>query len=73
MMTVTLIAVGIKREIREVGSLQEASAAWNAFRDEHCLGAREMLASSGVIKVDGKKVGNVSYNGRVWVNNRVVC
>lgn len=45
-------------------TLNEASAAYRAFIEAHCLGASE--AGECLIYHGNKVVAHVSYNGRVW-------
>jgi len=66
--TVVLSARGAGTKKVEVGSYKEASEVWITFRDEHNLGAGDMNRNCGNIYIDRKKVGHVSYNGRVWDN-----
>lgn len=47
-----------------VSSLREAASRCESYRDEHGLGSRDW--SGGDVKLNGKLVARVSYNGRVW-------
>jgi len=47
-----------------VASLREAALVCSRYRDEHNLGGRDW--SGGDVKLGGKLVARVSYNGRVW-------
>lgn len=65
-MTITFQALGCKKQVVHVDNYKEASQAMRGFLDANYLGASELRGTCGDINVDGKKVGHVSYNGRVW-------
>ena len=44
----------------------EASLVWQRLRDDEGIGASGMKAHCGLLQQDGKRVGYISYNGRVW-------
>lgn len=57
-----------------VESLQDAQAKWIAFQEAAGAGVSEI--GNGVVVVDGagRKVGRISYNGRVWdANDKLVA
>ena len=57
----------------EVADYARASCVVQENRDSLCLGSGEWYGLGlGVITVDGRKVANVSYNGRVWTDNKLV-
>lgn len=61
-----------RRSTHPVKSYAEASAIYCAVRDESEEGVSTF--PGGVIKdVDNKTIANISYNGRVWVGDMVVC
>ena len=47
-----------------VASVAEASAVYSAARDAAGLGASRWPC--GVVTAQGKTIGHISYNGRVW-------
>ena len=57
-----------------VSTADEASAIFTRYRDQHGLGASDLLERSGNIYAsDGTLVAKVSYNGRVWTpDNRLL-
>jgi len=64
---VILSARDVKTQHVPVSSADEASAAWQAFRNANVLGASDLKRDSGQIwSKRGQFVGQVSYNGRVW-------
>lgn len=48
----------------ECGSLQECSETYSNVRDGLGLGASRL--GPAALFQDGKQVGHISYNGRVW-------
>ena len=46
-------------------TLAEISAAWASHREKSGIGASEIIGG-GDITQDGKFIGRMSYNGRVW-------
>lgn len=63
-MIVVLKCYGCKAVHRQVSTLQEASEEVRKYIDEYDLGARTL--EGGTVKINNKKIANVSYNGRVW-------
>jgi len=50
-----------------VTSTAEASARWQAYRDQYCLGSSDMSEECGnIYDHTGTLLATVSYNGRVW-------
>jgi len=52
--------------VAEVNSFEEASRAVRDFIDVNDLGASE-FSGGDVFDMTGKKVANISYNGRIWL------
>lgn len=52
----------------EVFTLNQASAAFIAFTEHNNLGGNE--AGECLLKIGGKVVAHVSFNGRVWAGRR---
>ena len=50
----------------QVASLADAQAKWNAFVDRSGGGVSEVGNGVRIFDGDGKEVGRVSYNGRLW-------
>jgi hypothetical protein len=54
----------------EVSSLEEASKKWGQFRQtvatEHGVGASAIGSGARIVDQNGKEVGRISYNGKVW-------
>ena len=65
MMTVELKSVGVRARVFTVSTLREASKVCREFIAEHSLG--NSTWQGGLVRVNGKRAYNVSYNGRVWV------
>lgn len=57
-------ANGNAKEIR-VDDFAEASRLYAAIRDARGEGASTFR--QGIIRQDGRRIGHVSYNGRVWI------
>lgn len=53
-------------------TLAECSRAMRQFIDLHDLGASDMLDRCGEVSKDGRVVGRISYNGRIWDNDNNV-
>ena len=70
-MKLTLSAYGHKTMEIEVNSYQHASAAFRVYIDSNYLGSKDLKTNSGVLKEKGKKIGEVAYNGRVFLNGNV--
>ena len=66
MLELTLAARGHKPKVVGVASFKDATKTWNNFRDSNMLGASDLVQRSGILKKDGKKIGYVSYNGKIW-------
>jgi hypothetical protein len=50
-----------------VESADMASAMFQRYRDQNCIGASDMKTGCGNIYAnDGTLVAKVSYNGRIW-------
>lgn len=63
--TEPLIEIKIGRLAKwEATSLQHASQLWQNYRDEHGFGSRD--APKVLLYQGGKKIGTISYNGRLW-------
>lgn len=60
------VRFGSQRHVVAIGSLLEASQAWERLRDEQGLGASESPKVSVIDLNTGKTVARISYNGRVW-------
>lgn len=52
--------------VQRFGDYRDASNAWCAFRDKSGLGASEMPGVPEIVDAQGRAVGYISYNGRVW-------
>lgn len=61
-----MMYLSIGGERRDVGDLEEASKAFRAYVDGNGLGASDLRRDDGTLRVRGKVVARVSYNGRVW-------
>lgn len=62
-----LVASGCQSYRVPVKTGDEASFAWQRYRDRNGLGGSDMEAQCGdVVDEAGKLVARVSYNGRVW-------
>lgn len=59
--------VRVKKHMVKVDSPEQASDVVRRFIDEHDLGSGNW--SGGNLHMNGKKVGYVSYNGRLWNND----
>ncbi len=57
----------VNRMAFECGSLQECSETYSNVRDGLGLGASRLSAAA--LFQDGKVVGHISYNGRVWAGS----
>lgn len=66
MFSVTLHQDGFTSEEAFVYTLEEASAAVTAYQRKWCMGASDMGAFHGEVRVSGRLTHTVSYNGRVW-------
>jgi len=51
---------------KTAGSLTEASKMFRDWIDLNDFGASNLKASDGHLFKDGKRIGFISYNGRVW-------
>lgn len=54
----------INRKTHTTNTLAEVSAIYSAARDESGLGASRW--PEAIVYSDGKAVGRVSYNGKIW-------
>jgi hypothetical protein len=57
--------IQIGRTRYQVQSLAQASAMYCAARDTHGEGA-SCTPEALIMTADGRKIGHISYNGRVW-------
>lgn len=63
-----LLQVKIGNQARTTAfSLQHATLIWQAYRRDHNLGSRE--SPNVLLYLDGKKIGHISYNGRLWATD----
>jgi hypothetical protein len=69
-MTLKLRARGDNHDV-PVNNWGEASVAFREWVSRNCYGASDLTRGAGDILLNGKKVANVSYNGRVWVGGAV--
>lgn len=63
---VTLHKLGVKPQVVNVKSLEEASYVISNFVNKTRMGSSQMGKFFGNVKVNGVKKYKVSYNGRVW-------
>lgn len=63
------VRFGSKKHVAAVGSIAEASAAWEKLRDERNLGASNSPKVTVIDLVTGKTIATISYNGRAWAND----
>jgi hypothetical protein len=65
-----LAAEGVPTRNVPVTDAEQASAIWSKFRDDNGFGASDLKPTSGwLVGDDGKKIGHVSYNGRIWAED----
>ena len=57
------------RELYEVQTLAEASHVCMAYIAANDYGSSDLCRGFGVVKLAGKPVARISYNGRIWNND----
>lgn len=68
-----LTKFGLAKTEVEVEDYAHASCVVQENRDCYALGSNEWHGLGlGVITAEGRKVATVSYNGRVWTDNKLV-
>lgn len=67
-MKIEMKAVGMRTSTLSVNNLMEAQNAHNKFIADFDLGASTF--SYSYVKVEGKKVADISYNGRIWTTEK---
>ncbi len=61
---------GIPDRMIPVEYADDASKVFSAIRDAHGFGASDLKPGSGdILDQDGKIIGRISYNGRIWKKN----
>jgi hypothetical protein len=60
-----IIHTELGSRVEECATVQECADKWKAFRDEWNVGARDMLANCGDVRIDDRLTHRVHYNGRV--------
>lgn len=63
------VRFGSKKHVAAVGSIAEASVAWEKLRDERNLGASNSPKVTVIDLATGKTIATISYNGRAWAND----
>jgi hypothetical protein len=62
-----LAAIGCATMKVAVSDAEQVIEIWSRYRDGNGIGASDMKRGCGdLVDVKGKKVGRVSYNGRIW-------
>lgn len=51
----------------QVADVEQASAQVRGYIDMYGLGSSDW--AGGELRLDGKKIGRISYNGRAWNND----
>jgi len=63
---ITLSLRGGKRVIMCVRDIEHAAEAFCRWRDRANLGSSDLGMGCGNVRINGKLVAHVSYNGRIW-------
>jgi hypothetical protein len=65
------VIVGFRntRVIKECNTYQEASEIFCSVRDSKGYGASDMVLGCGDVMSENEKIGEVSYNGKVFGND----
>lgn len=60
---------GLANQLIPVEFADDASRIFSAIRDANGFGASDMKNGCGDLLENGRIIGRISYNGRVWQND----